>query len=260
MSVQFKSEHKRGTEYLFYPEHLVIQPELNGRHTLPDISELEADIERNGQGVPVTIRSDGGKAVLVKGFSRYRAIVNINKRSKVKRQIRCTYTQLTEPEAFVENITENRFRNATSEIDDAHNIARLMKVYAMTEEQIGEIYFPLAKEDHQKKKAVRWVRTTGALANLTPQAEKALREGKLTTPAARQLAKLSQEQQREELAVVGKAKEKPKTSSGVKTGLKFAVLKDELQKVIDTGKFAGIGGKVVEAGDDLVEFLGRLLG
>lgn len=75
MAVDFEKDHKRRTEYLFWPEDLVVKGDLNGRRELPDITDLTASIENEGQGVPVTIRNDGGKAVLVKGFSRWRALV-----------------------------------------------------------------------------------------------------------------------------------------------------------------------------------------
>lgn len=53
MAVSFKAEHSRTSEYRFWPEDIVVKGELNGRHTLPDITDLIADIEANGQGVPV---------------------------------------------------------------------------------------------------------------------------------------------------------------------------------------------------------------
>lgn len=33
MAVEWKCEHKRGSEYLFYPEEIVIKPENNGLST-----------------------------------------------------------------------------------------------------------------------------------------------------------------------------------------------------------------------------------
>ena len=263
MAVSFKADHSRTSEYRFWPEDIVVKGELNGRHNLPEIADLIADIEANGQGVPVTIRNDGGRPVLVKGFSRWRAIVDINKRHpKEKRQVRCVYTQLSEHEAFLENIAENRFRNATTELDDAHNIKRLMKVYAMTEEQIVPVYFPAAQGENEKKDALKWIRKTLKLADLTKEAELAVRSGRLKGSAALAISKLSAELQREVVKGEGKINSSAIRHAQGKNGDRAPSLslKQQIQRVIESGKFPGIGGKQVEASDDLVEFLGRLVG
>lgn len=198
MAVAFDTEHKRTSEYRFLPELVTIRPDLNGRHDSPDIEWLITDILLRGQHTPVVIRNDGGLAVLVSGFSRWRAISEINKRglSPVPMQIRCTYVQCSESEAFLINISENRFRNPTTPIDDAHNIKRLLNVYSMTEDQIAGIYFPTAKTESELKEARKFVQERIALITLTPEAETAVREGRVSTTAAKAIAKLSEAQQR----------------------------------------------------------------
>jgi ParB/RepB/Spo0J family partition protein len=205
MAVQFAVEHKRTSEYRFFPEDISIKPDLNGRHEKPEIEWLITDILNSGQHTPVVIRNDGGVAVLVAGFSRWRAISEINrlKLSPVKMQVRCTYVQCSETEAFLINISENRFRNPTTPLDDAHNIKRLLKVYAMTEEQIAGIYFPTAKTSSELKAARKFVEDRIALISLSPEAEDAVRSGRVKESAAKAISKLSQDQQREVLKKEG---------------------------------------------------------
>lgn len=202
MAVQFEGDYKRTSEYRFYPEDIALDPEANGRHETPDIEWLITDILARGQHTPVIIRNDGGVATLVAGFSRWRAISEINKRklAPVRMQIRATYQQCTAAEAFLVNISENRFRNPTTELDDAHNIKRLINVYAMTEEQIAELYFPTAKTEAEIKEALKFVRERTKLLTLTQEAADAVRSGRVKGNAAKAIAKLTEDQQREVLA------------------------------------------------------------
>lgn len=205
MAVQFSVPHSRTSEYRLLPEDITIKPALNGRHVLPDIEWLIQDILVQGQHTPVVIRNDGGNPVLCAGFSRYRAVSEINKRKLVDSplQLRCTYSQCSEEEGFLASISENRMRNQTTELDDAYNIKRLMKQYAKTEEQVAAIYFPGAQDDDLKA-AIRWVRKREALVNLSPEAEQAMKDGRLKGSAAVAIAKLSQDQQK---AAISKAKD-----------------------------------------------------
>lgn len=211
MAVQFSVDHKRTSEYRFYPEDIKIKPELNGRHELPDIEWLITDMLRpddkgniKGQHTPVVIRNDGGMPVLVAGFSRWRAISEINTRglTPLKMQLRCTYVQCSETEAFIINISENRFRNPTTPVDDAHNIKRLMS-YGYVEEQIIGIYFPTYKTEGELKEARKFMKDRTALISLSPEAEKAVKSGRVTLPAAKAIAKLSEEQQNAAVAKEG---------------------------------------------------------
>jgi ParB/RepB/Spo0J family partition protein len=256
MAVAFKVEHSRTSEYRFLPEKISIKSELNGRHDLPDIEWLKKDILERGQVQPVTIRKDGDKAVLVAGFSRWRAVSELNKGRKDadKIHLRCTYVLCTEAEAFMANIAENRFRNSTTELDDAHNIKRLMNNYSMTEEQVAAVYFP---GEQEKKESLKWVRGRLKLVALTPEAEKALKDGRMKLPAAKAIAKLSEDQQRD--AVKGSAKVKASAIREASGKPKPVSLKTRLKSVIDQGWFPGPSGKQVEASIELLDWLGRLV-
>lgn len=218
MAVQFTAKHSRTSEYRFYPEDISIKPDLNGRFDKPEIEWLITDILAHGQHTPVAIRNDGGQAVLVAGFSRWRAVSEINKRklSPVPMQLRCTYVQCNEAEAFIHNISENRFRNPTTSIDDAHNIKRLLNVYAMTEEQVAGIYFPTAKTESELKTASKFVADRIALISLSPEAEEAVRSGRVKESAAKAISKLSQDQQREVLKKEGTIARKDVTPAAPK--------------------------------------------
>ena len=186
--------------YKCYPEDLTIRPSLNGRHVKPDIEWLIADIIKHGQMEPVLVWNDGGKAVLSAGFSRWRAISEINKRklTPVKMQIKCVYIKCNEQGAFIRNISENRMRNETTPIDDAHNIQQLFD-WTLDEAQVAEIYFPTAKTEDELKSAIKWLRSRVELIKLTPEAEKAMKDGRLNESAANAIAKLSSAQQKEAL-------------------------------------------------------------
>ena len=141
MAVDFKVEHTRTSEYLILPKDIKFKPELNGRKELPDIEPLIESMVRQGQLQPVLIRNDGGMPVLVAGFSRWRAAVEINKRKLTPEpfRLRCVYVKCSEQQGVLMNISENRERNSTTPIDDGHNIARLER-YGMTMTEIAAVY------------------------------------------------------------------------------------------------------------------------
>lgn len=214
MPAKLNVKMTRDAVYKCYPEQIEIRPEMNGRHEKPDIEWLITDILKQGQLQPVEIWSDGGTPVLSYGFSRWRAISEINKRKLTpqKMQIKCTFiARCNEQTAFIRNISENRMRNPTSPIDDAYNIQRLFN-WAMDEKEVAKIYFPLAATEDELKKALKWVRETVNLAKLTPEAERAMRDGRLNETAAQAIAKLSSAQQKEAL----KGKEGKITAAEIK--------------------------------------------
>jgi ParB-like chromosome segregation protein Spo0J len=222
MAVQWDVKSSCTQEWRFFPEDIVVKAALNGRHVLPDITALAQDIATNGQHTPVQIRKDGGKPVLLAGFSRWRAVSEINKGRPASERIplRCTYVQCSEEEGFLTAISENRIRNQTTELDDAYNIKRLMKQYAKTEEQVAQIYFPGAAGD-ELKAAIRWVRKREALVNLSPEAEQAMKDGRLKGSAAVAIAKLSQDQQK---AAISKAPANGKISAPKKSKPNISML------------------------------------
>jgi ParB/RepB/Spo0J family partition protein len=169
MAVEFEVTGSRTSEYRFLPENLEIHPELNG------------------QLQPVTIRRSDKKPVLVAGFSRWRAVSEINKRKLTEKpiELRCSYTQLNDRQAFLANIEENRMRNSTTPMDDAYNLQRLINVHQLTEQECADAY----------RASVAWVKGRLALIEATPEVEAQIRAGKIKGPAAKAVAKLSKEHQ-----------------------------------------------------------------
>jgi ParB family chromosome partitioning protein len=190
MAVDFKVEHTRTSEYLFLPEDITIDPKLNGRYDAPDITELKASILEHGQLQPVAVRNDGGKPVLVMGFSRWTAISEINKDIRKSGEgdpikIRAVYVRLNEQDGFIANWEENRRRNATTPLDDAHHFAQLEK-WGRTEDEIaGRLHV-----------SVSTVRARLALVGATKEVQEAVHDGRLKPTAAVKIAKLAAEQQR----------------------------------------------------------------
>lgn len=265
MAVEFKVEGTRTSENRFLPHFIKVKPELNGRHDLPNIEWLINSILEFGQLQPVVIRNDGGTPVLCAGFSRWRAISEINKRKLTPKPllVRCSYLKVDEMQGYLAAIAENHHRNAPTELDDAYNVQRMLNIYQMTEEQIAAVYFPPDKEGQAKdpKQALRFVKERLALIDLAPVAKKAMKEGRLKGTAARAIAKLTQEQQAEVIASKPQGKIKgsdvPTTKAPAEKGWKF--IKAEIESVIESGYFQG-AKKKVQASDDMVEWLQRLVG
>ena len=115
---------------------------------------------------------------------------------------------MTETEAFVAAIGENRFRKDVSPIDDAANIELLRRKFNKGDEEIGKIYFPEAITEDELKQALRFVKDRAALLELAPEASQAVRDGRIKITAAVALSKLSREQQRKKVAKTGKIKGK----------------------------------------------------
>ena len=253
MAVDFKGDFKRTSTYDFDPADIKINPELNGRHVLPDIQWLMKDILERGQLQPVAIRSDGGTPILCAGFSRWRAVSEINKgrEPKDRLKLRCVYYKGNEADGFLANIAENRKRNDCTPIDDAYNIARLER-YGRTVEQIAEFY----------GESAAWVSGRLALVELCQEGQDRVTAGTLKPTAAIAIAKLAEAQQREKLKgkkiTVAEAKataDKPK-----KPGIKD--LAAVLKAVIEDGKypdgFAPVNSKD-PVGDSLSLFCEALL-
>jgi hypothetical protein len=205
---------KRDALYKCYPEEIEIREDLNGRHDKPDIGWLITDILNHGQMQAVGIWDDAGTPVLAYGFSRWRAIseINLQKLTPEKMHIKCVYIRCNEQGAFIRNIAENRMRNPVSAIDDAHNIQRLFD-WTMDEKDVAKIYFPNAATEAEIKEAVRWIQARVSLIKLTPEAEEAMRSGRLSETAAQAIAKLSSSQQKATL----KSKEGKLTGKDIKS-------------------------------------------
>jgi ParB-like chromosome segregation protein Spo0J len=207
MAVQWSSSTMQRTGDLWgeYPSAITIIPEVNGRHEDTDISALVADIESNGQRTPCLFRKgDNNETILVYGHRRWRAVMEINRRRAERGEapikLMGTYMRGGELEGLILAIGENRFRKDVSDIDNAYNVGLLIERYHKSLDEIAEIYFPEAKTAEEKTEAVRRVKDWNTLLELVPEAQQAVRDGRIKVTAAKTLAKLAPKQQREKLA------------------------------------------------------------
>lgn len=239
MAVEF-SVGKRTTEYRFATTEIELRPEMCGRHVKTDLESLIASIAQDGQQVPVIIRRDGSKPVLVDGYRRYEAICEINRRklTPLPVQVRACYSQADDVEAMWIAIKANRERADTLPMDDAANI-KMLKKLGQTDEQIAEGYFPGCLEDKDKRrKALAWIAKRESLLGLTKEAQAALTGGEMKLTAAEHLSKLQAEQQREAMkkAKGGRVTTRDiATASGKKAKLTSAQAKQRLDNLISDG-------------------------
>lgn len=192
VAVQWGTENKRGSVYFFDPDDIVVKPKLNGRHILPDISELVEDIAINGQIQPVEVRSEKTKEgilqpVLSSGFSRWRAIKEINRLGLVPdgMRIAAVYVQCSETDGYLRNWSENRKRKATQPIDDAHQFAQLRK-WGLDEKTIAE----------KLRIEVGFVKKRLKLAAATEEVQRAVADHRLAPTAAEKIAEVAADVQR----------------------------------------------------------------
>jgi ParB/RepB/Spo0J family partition protein len=187
MAVKWSVKATSNNVFLFDPAHIKIKEDLNGRAELPDIEELKASILQHGQLQPVAVRNEAGVPVLVMGFSRWRAICAINEgRPEDKRlKIAAVTLRCNEVDGFIRNWEENRKRNQTTPLDDAHHFAQLER-WGWDKKKIAE----------ELKISPKLVTQRLALIEAEPEVQTALKTGRIKTNAAVKLAKLSSEEQR----------------------------------------------------------------
>lgn len=193
MAVDFKTEHTRRNTYLFLPENITINPDVNGRTDLPDIEWMIESFLKKGQTTPVTIGSDGGVPFIIDGHCRWRTAIEINKRKLTPEPFRleCKYYKAkSEMEAFLVTISANHDRNKPTPIDDAHNIATLERYGMSLEDIAAKVY----REDQ------KWVTDRLSLIGACEEVQDGVRSGGVKLSAAKELAKLSKAAQRQQMA------------------------------------------------------------
>lgn len=219
MAANFDVKSVKSDVHAFFPHEITVPAHLNGRTQLPDIDWLVLSIVEHGQLQNCVIRKDGDKPTLGVGFSRWRAISQINEMVKdakkraawlelhpkiaptdfpvVALRLKCEFKKWNELEMFIANINENYARNPTTTLDDAHNCAQLKK-WDMSDDDIAAVY---------PGKSASWVKKQLEIASADPKVLKAVADGRIRLNAVSAIAKLSAEQQRE--AVAGEGKIKP---------------------------------------------------
>jgi hypothetical protein len=264
MAVTFESKTpiSRGdATYRIATHDIDIDAENNGRHVLPDIAWLEKSIEDRGQDVPCIVTKDGSRARMVEGHSRWRAIVNINKRRAPENQLLvwCVYSRGNPVDALITGFVTNRERNSLTPVDEGYFVNRMLK-FGKTIEEIAAI----CHED------VPWCKQRLALVSLTPEAQTAVSAGTVKVPAAVALSKLAAEEQRRYLKSGGrmtaaaiKHSSAPVIVRAKKLGL--PELKEILRAVVEDGELPPAfreemhSKKGIVAGEPLHTFCGLIL-
>jgi len=218
--------------YSISPEKVIILPELTGRYENTDVSDLAADIKENGQLEPaVCWKDENGWPVLAAGHRRWRAITEINKGRKQENrmQLEFIYNEAKTPEeAFDYTVMENRNRAEPTPLDNAYNMHIYQTRFGLGEVSIAKKFFPGIKGD-EIDKAVKKVRSSLKLLELTPEMQALLKEGKMSTSAAEQIAKLPRMTQ-EKVARMAEQLSK-KSASGNKKQIQVAAVKQAVGEI-----------------------------
>lgn len=205
---RFDADFKINNMFLLKLEDIVIPSDLQGRAFDPDVNELKESIKTHGQLQPVTVRKDAkDRPVLVFGFSRVRAIRELNEESGGEAiRVKAVLASCNEEEAFLQNLEENFRRNAVSPIDTAHNIRRLKDRFGKTDAEIGKIY----------GKSASWVASHIPLMSLGRAIAWKVHTGELSMNAALALCKVDEDKRE---AVLEKAAQaEASNSAGLKEG------------------------------------------
>lgn len=216
--------------YSVLPDNVVVIPELSGRSEATDVTELAADIKAHGQlENAVCWKNDEGFPVLAAGHRRDRAIALLNTQLQPGEEpyrLLFSYIQVrNEQEAFDYTIRENRNRVNPSPLDDATNMHIYQTRYGLNEEQIAKKYYPSITNDAELTKAVAEVRTTLKLLELSDDAKEALRNGRMSTSAAVQLASIPSRKHQDEVV-----------RTAVEQGKKVKVADAKAAKAVASGK------------------------
>lgn len=234
----------RFNAYSFPLSDIVIDPELNGRHELPSeehFEELVASIAERGQLEPGIVRKDGNRVVLSGGFTRYRAIKAINDRQLTPKplQFLAVYSKGNEVEGFIDGLHENLFRNGLSDIDKGKAIARLRR-WQFTDEEIVKKFFPSAGSDKYKANLAK-IKRLENLATLSPEAEKAVKNGTVTQGAVAHFATLVSEDQKALLATGSPVTtDTIRQKQGKEKKLTIKQVREELDGLLAEGEVAGV--------------------
>ena len=151
------------------------------------LAELSDSIRRHGILQPLTVRRIGLGYELIAGERRLRAAQMAG-----LTEIPCIIMQMDDQESGMAAMIENLQRQDLDFIEEAQGIARLMELFAMSQEQTARM---LGKSQSAIANKLRLLRHSGAVLQ-------ALREGNLTERHGRALLRLGSEE--EKLAAIAR--------------------------------------------------------
>lgn len=195
---------RKSTTHMLRPDDIEVRPQLNGRwKDLARPDRLIDSLLSLGQIQAVVLRPnpENGNPLLVAGFRRILAAKTITKEKLGGYSpdkpflIECKlFPVKTDEEALLLNIAENRDRESTSAIDDAHNMDRLHKDHGMKYEDIAKHY----------GMAVSSVSNRISLLTLAIPIQEAVHKGEMSPTAALQLVGSDDQTQAEALKLGAK--------------------------------------------------------
>jgi ParB-like chromosome segregation protein Spo0J len=202
------SDAKRRERYFVDPYQIEVREELRGRHLPPreqDILYLAESMLKYGQRQCVEARrKEGGKIVLVAGFTRTAAARLIRdgfvgsdgeQRQDKDWKLQVVVSDCNDETAFLRNVVENAARHATSPIDDAINQSRLRDQHGMSNTEIAGLY----------GKTAVWVGRLQGLLQLDSATQLRVQSGDLAVSVALDALELPAEKRAEVLAAATKA-------------------------------------------------------
>lgn len=232
------------------PSDIVIDESRNMRRyavSAKAINDLANDIIGNGQLQPVMVRREGGKYVLVFGFSRVRAIQHINETTKEKRKVLALNAgaSMTDLESFSANVAENLKRQDLSPIDQVH-IIKVFTDGGMSKRDVSKLL----------GRAASWVTQHAQIGELRPKIQKMIHEGKIPYTYAVEIAGMSEEEQdksveeleksggtidaREKLRKAKKVSKAKKKGQDVSIALTLREARKELESMAGVGLEEGV--------------------
>lgn len=171
------------------PVDLIVADEtVRGRHKAPpqkDVEALAHSIKEHGQLQAVMVRKitkgdNKGKYQLSLGFTRFYAIKWGNETGLFSPElpILAATATMNDEESFTRNVVENRHRNQTTAVDDAHNMRRLREDYGKSNADISRLY----------NVSQAYVSQLTKLLTLPASIQNKVADGKLTLSGALMLA------------------------------------------------------------------------
>ena len=195
----------RGDLYLINPENIILGE--NGRwedHTDESIMQMVRSYENDGGQIePCEVRRRHDKrVVLTLGFRRYKAAMKYNElHPDTPMQLKCIVTVISEEEALIRNIVENKVRSETTVVDDAFNQRKLREQHMWTDAQIATRYDQTPSYVSRLKK----------LPGLRREILQMIHRKELPAELGFDLADMSNEDQDEVLAAFRRAREQETT-------------------------------------------------
>lgn len=205
--------------FIVDPNDVIVRGDLRGREYAPDedsIVGLAIDIAANGQIQPARGRKlphEDNRIELSAGFSRYAAVMLLREGFEhegvryhlptLRFSVQVT-SGMSDLDAIKLNISENRKRNPTSAIDDAHNLRR-MEQLGQTLEEIADFY----------DWSVSKVEQTLSLLGLSDEERRRVHLGEIPVSSALELLKIAPAD-RKEVVAQAEAAAPPKAGGKVK--------------------------------------------